>query len=95
MVGCSIGFTKAIDRKGLIMKTAQSTTVVKIKRYFDKYEIYHYSDGTYSFENYQQRFNDLLKCLTWGQAMNKAVADRRDALKRIKELEVDSEILVG
>jgi hypothetical protein len=77
------------------MKTQQDITVVKIKRYFDKYEVYHYSDGTYSFENYQQRFNDVIKCITWGQAMNKAVADRRDALKRIKELEVDSEILAG
>jgi len=72
------------------MKTLE---IVKTKRYFDKYVVTHYSDGTYSFENYAQRFNTLIKCLTWGQAMDKAIADRADALKRIKELEVNSEIV--
>ena len=71
----------------------QTVNVVSVKRYFDKHKVTYYSDGTYSFENYVERFKDLLHCITWGNAMDKAKADRADALKRIKKLECDPTIL--
>jgi hypothetical protein len=74
-------------------KKMETVKVVSVKRYFDKHKVTYYSDGTYSFENYLPRFKDLIHCITWGKSMDKAIADRADALKRIKELEVNSEIV--
>jgi hypothetical protein len=34
-----------------------------------------------------------LVCITWGKAMDKAIADRADALERIKQLEIHSQIV--
>jgi hypothetical protein len=75
------------------MKTLQ---IVNSKTYWEHakcYELHTYSDGTHSYNKYAQRFLGTLECITWGKAMDKAIADRADALQRIKQLEVDLKIV--
>ena len=75
------------------MRTLQ---IVNSKTYWEHakcYELHTYSDGTHSYNKYQQRFLSTLVCITWGKAMDKAIADRADALERIKQLEIHSQIV--
>ena len=75
------------------MKTLQ---IVNSKTYWEHakcYELHTYSDGTHSYNKYPQRFFGTLVCITWGKAMDKAIADRADALERIKQLEIHSQIV--
>jgi hypothetical protein len=61
--------------------------------YLQDKAIYKYNDGSYQYENYPELFKSVIDCLKWGKAMDKAKADRADALERIKKLECDSTIL--
>jgi len=75
------------------MRTLQ---IVKSKTYWQHakcYELHTYSDGTYSYNEYAQRFLSTLACITWGKAMDQAIADRARALETIKDLEVSPKIV--
>jgi hypothetical protein len=49
--------------------------------------VYKYEDNFYSYENYLPKFITIDECLTWGKAMDKAVAKRAEALEQIRALE--------
>ena len=75
------------------MKTLE---IVNSKTYWEHakcYDLHTYSDGTHSYNKYTQRFVGTLECITWGKAMDKAVADRANALQRIKDLEIAAKIV--
>jgi len=57
------------------------------KIYFNKFRVYNYSDGTYSFEDYAPYFEGVIEAITWGRAYQEAEKQIAEGQKKIAELQ--------
>jgi hypothetical protein len=74
------------------------TQKVKVasKIYFNKFRVYNYTDGTYSFEDYPPYFEGVIEAITWGRAYQEAEKQIAEGQKKIAELqEQTAKALVG